>query len=551
MQFTFIGALSAPGQYGVCWSGYTGDMETHWLVIPGGLGLFLFGMSVMTDGLRGLAGDMLHRTLARFTRSPLSGAVTGASVTALLQSSSATTVAAVGFVSAGLLTFAQALGIIFGANVGTTVTGWLVALLGLKFSIGSITLPLVFGGAMLRLLGSGRVRSSGTALAGFALIFLGISLLQDGMAGYQGTVTPESFPDDTLSGRLLLVLIGVAITLVTQSSSAGVATALTAVYTGTISFPQAAAMVIGMDVGTTVTAAIATLGGSSETRRTGYSHVSYNLMTGVGAFLLLTPYTQAWEHFAQGAIQQHAELALVGFHTLFNVIGVMLVLPVTSRFAALMYRLVPEADNPLEERLDRQLLREPKSALDAVAAVLAQQMEASLDVIAQMLKDPQQPQASTLATLREQLDSVHAYVDRVHLLPEQKLDWQRLNAAIHILDHMQRLLDRCEEEARRVQVLQHAAELRQAADTMRQVVEQLLAFSSQRNWHLSQQSSQQFYSVMDSQAEALRSAIMAEVATGEIDVPEGTARLEGVRWLRRVAAHIAKIHDYLHRLMPG
>lgn len=224
----------------------------------GGLGLFLLGMSVMTGGLKAMADDRLRSTLAATTKGPVSGVCTGAVATAILQSSSATTVAAVGFVHAGLLTFSQALGIIFGANIGTTMTGWLVALVGFKLKLGEVMLPVIFVGMLFRLAGRGRIESVGTALAGFGLIFVGIGVLQDGMAAFHGVVTPDVFPPDTIIGRLLLVTIGVAITVVTQSSSAGVAAALTAVHAGTITLPQAAAMVIGMDFGTTITAAMAT-----------------------------------------------------------------------------------------------------------------------------------------------------------------------------------------------------------------------------------------------------------------------------------------------------
>ena len=133
----------------------------------GGLGLFLLGMIVMTAGLRELAGDAIRTALMRFTHTPSSGALTGATCTAILQSSSATTVAAVGFVAAGLMSFTSALGIVFGANLGTTVTGWLVALIGFKLKIGLLAMPMVLVGAILRLFGSGKLRSAGFALAGF------------------------------------------------------------------------------------------------------------------------------------------------------------------------------------------------------------------------------------------------------------------------------------------------------------------------------------------------------------------------------------------------
>jgi len=205
----------------------------------GGLGLFLLGMVIMTNGLKGLAGDVMQQTLARFTHNPTSGAITGAATTAVLQSSSATTVAAIGFVSASLLTFPQALGIVFGANIGTTITGWLVALIGFKFKLTSIVSPLVLVGVLIHLFGRGKAASFGLALAGFSMIFVAITFLQGVMQGLEGMVTPDDFPADTIMGRLKLVAIGIAVTLITQSSSAGVATALAAVHVGTISFPQA------------------------------------------------------------------------------------------------------------------------------------------------------------------------------------------------------------------------------------------------------------------------------------------------------------------------
>jgi len=156
---------------------------TSLLQTLGGLGLFLFGMVVMTDALRVLAGASIRDALMRFTRSPLSGAITGAASTAILQSSSATTVAAVGFVGAGLMGFNSALGIVFGANVGTTLTGWIVMGLGFKLDLGALMLPIVLVGTLLRLFGRGRIANAGLAAAGFGVIFVGIEQMQLGMAG--------------------------------------------------------------------------------------------------------------------------------------------------------------------------------------------------------------------------------------------------------------------------------------------------------------------------------------------------------------------------------
>ena len=518
-------------------------MTTELFHLLGGIGLFLVGMSVMTDGLHGMAGGYLNRTLARLTGGPLRGAATGAVSTAVLQSSSATTVAAVGFVSAGLLTFPQALGVIFGANLGTTITGWLVALLGLKLQIADLVMPLILVGALVRLFGRGRLRHLGFALAGFGLVFVGIDQLQVGMAAYQGVVTPADFPPNDLPGRLQLVMIGIAVTIVTQSSSAGVATALTAVHAGAISFEQAAAMVIGMDVGTTVTAVLATLGGSVETRRTGYSHVVYNVLTAVGAFLLLTPYAWCVESLAPAATQQHAELVLVGFHSLFNLVGVMLILPFAGAFASLMRRLVPEPGDPLVDRLDRQLLRTPDVALDNVAMVLEQLTGRLLGGVAGLINGHELATAG-LQPVARQLDSVHAFVDRIHLQPGQARSWQRLNAAIYLLDHLQRLHERCDEEPERGRRLLQTHDLVEPSRRFLQSLQTTMSALAARTFTEAKSVSADAAVGLRQQAVGLRADIMAEVAAGHLDVPAGTRSLESVRWLRRVSYHVSRVAHY-------
>ena len=195
----------------------------------GGLGLFLFGMAVMVSGLRKLAGDQLHQWLARATRTPLSGTLSGAVVTAAIQSSSATMIATVGFVGAGLLSFPQALGVVFGANIGTTITGWIVALLGLKLKLTAAALPFMLVAAILYLMkGNRTLRGAGKAMAGFALMFMGIGFLQEGLSGARALIDLTAFDATGLSGRLVLLLIGIVLTLITQASSATVAAAVTA-----------------------------------------------------------------------------------------------------------------------------------------------------------------------------------------------------------------------------------------------------------------------------------------------------------------------------------
>src|SRR5690606_9225649 len=218
--------------------------------------LFLLGMSLMTDGLRFAAGDSLARILHKMTRNRFLGIFTGASMTALVQSSSATTLMTVGLVSAGLISFSNAVGIIFGANIGTTMTSWLVSLIGLKFKVSAFALPLVGIGSVAMLIGKGTWKFIGQAITGFGLLFVGIDFLQSGMIGLTGLFDPTQMHPETFFGRLILVLVGLLMTVVMQSSSAALASTLTALSTGAITLGAAGALVIGQNVGTTITAMI-------------------------------------------------------------------------------------------------------------------------------------------------------------------------------------------------------------------------------------------------------------------------------------------------------
>ena len=262
-------------------------MSIEILSLLGGVGLFLFGMQSMTGALREIASRQMRAILARFTTSPLTGALSGAATTAVIQSSSATMVTVIGFVGAGLLSFPQAIGVIYGANIGTTITGWIVALLGLKLSLGTIALPGLLVGALTATMARGRLARLGALLAGFSLIFIGLDMMKDATAGFESWLSPEILPPDSWAGRALLLLIGAGVTVVIQSSSAGVATTLVLLSSGAITLGQGAALVIGMDVGTTFTAILATVGGSRDMRRTAIAHTAYNIVTGAVAFAML------------------------------------------------------------------------------------------------------------------------------------------------------------------------------------------------------------------------------------------------------------------------
>ncbi|MCC2099144.1 MAG: Na/Pi cotransporter family protein, partial [Hyphomicrobiales bacterium] len=438
------------------------DMTANILTAIGGLGLFLVGMTMLTEGLRALAGNRLRRSLAYYTNSPVSGAVSGAVATAIVQSSSATTLAAIGFVGAGLMTFPQALGVVFGANIGTTATGWLVALLGFKLKLDAILMPVVFVGVVLRMFGPVTLKNAGWSLAGFGILFAGISAMQQGMAGMDDLVALRSLPADTVLGRLQLVLLGVVLTAITQSSSAGVVAALVALSAGAISFSQAAAMVIGMNVGTTFTAAVAVLGGSTAMRRTGYAHVVYNVVTGIAAFALMPLYTDFIEQFVVNGGERNAHLALVAFHTGFNLVGVTVFVIFARPFAHFIERIVPERGPPLVGDLDSRLLKEPAAAADAAVASIGNMSIAAFAILADALRPhDEKPRAlSDLETVTSARREVLGFVSDMHTNPSQPVAHQRHLAAMHALDHLHRLIERCR-QTDRLETLRSEPRLRQ------------------------------------------------------------------------------------------
>lgn len=512
----------------------------------GGVGVFLLGMIVMTEGLKALTGASISQWLANATRSPWSGATTGAISTAILQSSSATTVAAVGFVGAGLLTFPQSLGIIFGANIGTTITGWLVALVGFKLQLGSLLLPLIFVGVMLRFFASGRLAQLGLSLAGFGLIFVGIDLLQQAAAQHADFIDLDLMPADNWPGRVKLLLLGIAITIVTQSSSAGVATALVALNAGAINFEQAAAMVIGMDVGTTVTAAVATIGGSAGTRRTGFSHVVYNIFTAMGALLLITPFVYIWQTGSGGRIIDNPEIALVAFHTSFNLLGTLLVLPFTPQFARLIENLIPDLSPRYSRSLDQALLQEPEVALLASQKVIVTEFLTLMVNINLILEQEEHEIRADMPRLQAILDETHEFLDQIKVRDPQSREARQLIALIHAIDHMQRLHERCDEDLQRAVVASQRPELTEVEIVLDGQIDEIIdaveAQRLQRAQRLADEAYQRTFDMEDPQREKIYQA----VASGEIDIRYATECAEALRWLTRVSRHLSRICYYLN-----
>lgn len=518
------------------------------LRVVGGVGIFLLGMVLLTDGLKGAAGSALRRTLERFTGGRVPALLSGVAVTALVQSSSATILATIGFVSAGLLTFPAAVGVIFGANLGTSSTGWIVSLLGLKLKIGTLALPLVGVGALLRLMGRGRGPHLGTALAGFGLIFVGIDFLQEGMTDLSERLDPARVPVVGVGGRMLLVGLGVGMTVVMQSSSAAVATTLTALHSGAITLEQGALLVIGQNVGTTVTAGIASIGASVPARRTALAHVLFNVLTGAVAFLILPQLLRldglasTWMDLSEPAV------ALAAFHTTFNLLGVLLLLPVVDHFSRMVERMVPERGPVLGRHLDRSLLGVPGVAVAAarravaeVAAVTAPQALAVLEGATL-----RRSELDAIQRAHEALGRIRTFLRQVESAPESVEEFTRHLSVLHALDHQDRLVENLLEvpppEGRR-DLAALSGSVRPAVELWTRWLEKLVdpARGEQADGDPGGAAVRALEVAAAAVAEARRAhrvQMLARTAAGGVTPEEAQLRMAAVRWGDRLVYHL-------------
>lgn len=264
------------------------------LTLLGALGMFLYGMNMMSSGLQKTAGNRMRNLLGAMTSSPFKGVITGIGITSIIQSSSATTVMVVGFVNASLLTLNQAIGVIMGANIGTTVTAWLVSLLGFKADISIFAVPLMALGFVLSIAKKEKYRNISEFIIGFSLLFLGLSLMKNSVPDLRQTPEILSFIQQWTGygfGSVIIFLVfGTVLTLILQSSSATMALTLIMMSMGWIPFPMAAAMVLGENIGTTITANIAAAVGNPNARRAALAHTSFNVFGVIWALVLFRPF---------------------------------------------------------------------------------------------------------------------------------------------------------------------------------------------------------------------------------------------------------------------
>ncbi len=371
----------------------------QFLTLVGSLGLFLFGMKLMSESLQKVAGNRMREILAAMTDNRLKGVLTGLLVTTTIQSSSATTVMMVSFVNAGLLSLIGAVGVIMGANIGTTVTAWLISIIGFKISLSFLSLPLI-GLSFPLFISKNSIRKSwGEFLVGFAVLFIGLQFLKDAVPDIRSN--PEAlqflsrFTDSGYFSVFIFVIIGTLFTIIIQSSSATMALTLVLCYNGVLPFELAAAMVLGENIGTTITANLAAIVANVSARRAARAHLIFNLFGVAWMLMVFYPFLrgidylmQMWHNsisilatnldaadFAQ--IKQDYPIALAMYHSAFNILNTLVLFGFAPFIAQVATRMVP-GDEDDEEEFRLKYIGSPLVSTSEIAIMQAKKEVAGL-----------------------------------------------------------------------------------------------------------------------------------------------------------------------------
>jgi phosphate:Na+ symporter len=312
--------------------------------ISAGVAIFLFGMLSLEEGFRAFTGGALEQLLRRTTCSTFHSLGFGIVSTTIMQSSSLVSVITISFLSAGLITLAAGIGIIFGANLGTTTGAWLVAGFGLKVNIASYAMPMLVFGIIMVFQPSKQLKGAGYILSGLGFLFLGIHYMKEGFDAFSGNIDLSQFSVSGYPGLFLFALIGIVATVVMQSSHATLVLIITALSVNQISYENALALAIGSNVGTTITAIIGAMSANEAGKRLAAAHLIFNLVTGIIAISLIYQLMAFidWLSLELGIKHDDYSLKLAVFHTIFNLIGVLVMLPFIGKLVTVLEKLIPE-----------------------------------------------------------------------------------------------------------------------------------------------------------------------------------------------------------------
>ena len=523
--------------------------------LAGGLGLFLFGMKLMGDGLEMAAGSKLRGMIERLTKNKYMGALVGLVVTAVIQSSSATTVMVVGFVNAGLMNLAQAVGVIMGANIGTTVTGVMIAI-----NLTAIApLAVLIGVVMISFIKRNSVKHIGQIIAGFGILFMGMKMMSTAMEPLSESEVFTSLMT-SFSNPLLGVLVGLVFTAIIQSSSASVGVLQALGAAGAITLPSAIYVIYGQNIGTCVTALISSVGTSKTARRTAVVHLMFNVF---GAILfivisMLFPFAELVQRIAPGSVM--AQISIV--HVIFNIVCTAIMLPLSSLLVKVACKVIPGSD-PVKSSnslayLDARILSTPPVAVaqlfkevDRMGQLAKETLGMAMDALITQDNTKVDQIYENENTINFLNRGIAEYLVKINGLDLEDYDRQALGSMYHVISDMERIGDHSENLCELAQTLkkskqkfspwavEQATEMRNRVEAM--LEEALQMFASRETQPQMAADINRREEIIDDATQELKDLHIERLNQGKCSVVAGTVFMDMLTNLERIADHCTNI----------
>lgn len=523
--------------------------------LAGGLGLFLFGMKLMGDGLEMAAGSKLRGMIERLTKNKYMGALVGLVVTAVIQSSSATTVMVVGFVNAGLMNLAQAVGVIMGANIGTTVTGVMIAI-----NLTAIApIAVLIGVVMISFIKRNSVKHIGQIIAGFGILFMGMKMMSTAMEPLSES---EAFTSliTSFSNPLLGVLVGLVFTAIIQSSSASVGVLQALGAAGAISLPSAIYVIYGQNIGTCVTALISSVGTSKTARRTAVVHLMFNVF---GAILfivisMLFPFAELVQRIAPGSVM--AQISIV--HVIFNIVCTAIMLPLSNLLVKVACKVIPGSD-PVKSSnslayLDARILSTPPVAVaqlfkevDRMGQLAKETLGMAMDALITQDNTKVDQIYENENTINFLNRGIAEYLVKINGLDLEDYDRQALGSMYHVISDMERIGDHSENLCELAQTLkkskqkfspwavEQATEMRNRVEAM--LEEALQMFASRETQPQMAADINRQEEIIDDATQELKDLHIERLNQRKCSVVAGTVFMDMLTNLERIADHCTNI----------
>lgn len=536
----------------------------------GGLGLFLFGMKIMSEGLQKIAGSRMRKILAALTNNRIVGTLVGIAVTAIIQSSSATTVMVVGFVNAGLMSLVQSIGVILGANIGTTVTAQLIA-----FKITKFALPAIGIGTGLKMFSKNKKWSYiGEVLLGFGMLFFGLSVMKE---AFDPLKASEEFKQVFMvvgNNHLLGVLIGAVLTIIVQSSSATIGITLALASSGILTFEASVALILGENIGTTVTANLAAIGTNLAARRTALAHFLFNTL-GVCYMLLFFPFfikfiSSITPGEADFIIQTQEQVARMGgeigdkpfiarhianTHTMFNIINTLIFLPLVGLLAKLTTMLIPGREAEVEfqlKYLDNRVLSTPPIALAQARSETRRMAQVAQDMVNETLEFLQDNDLKRIPALekKEELTDILqkeitdflVALSQTSITPETS---KEVASMMHMVNDLERVGDHCENlwllsQRKMDQKISFSdmamAEIAEISEITKAFLERIIRALNEKDQGVYEEA-HKLEDAIDDLEEKLRNNHIARLNTGECTVNSGLIYIDMLHNFEKIGDH--------------